>query len=559
MAKGCTEIPVVNLSKSLLLKKIHRPLSEILEALPYIGLDIEGSDDETIRVEYNPNRPDFSSEFGIIRGLNGLLDLETGFPGIRIRTSNSFVIRVDQRTAAVRPHIGALAAKDGHLDDAAIKQLVAMQEDLHNGIGRRRRKASIGFHNLDVVRFPLNYTVRAGDFSFSPLGTSSEKTIQEILEHTDVGLAYRELLSQGSVYPILEDNSGVVMALPPIINGNVTRIDENTHNLFVDVTGSDEKTVNEILAVIAYTLHDAGFKISSVTIKTGKKSVRAPQLKATTISTSPLFINGVLGTQLSPMEIRRCLKRSRIGTAGAASRISCRIPAYRVDISAEIDLAEEVAIGHGISKLSPSLPASTSAGQNTLLSRLLVSVSQCLVGFGMLETLSSSLVSEKIQYGAFDLQKPDRALSVESSKSAEHQILRESLIPSLLQVLSRNIHEEYPQRLFEIGKVFSADHPREKWAVAGVVAHSRADFTEAKSLVQALVRTVFGLELETRSSDNPLHITGRSAQVRIRGVPCGNVGEISLGALDVLRLRIPVSAFEIDLDSLFALPQNDNN
>ena len=57
----------------------------ILERLPYLGLDLEEIAEEYVRVEYNPNRPDFSTDYGIARALNGLLGLVTGAPEYRVR------------------------------------------------------------------------------------------------------------------------------------------------------------------------------------------------------------------------------------------------------------------------------------------------------------------------------------------------------------------------------------------------------------------------------------------------------------------------------------------
>ena len=74
-------MPVVNVRPSLLSKIFAQTtLDEIIEKLPYLGLDIEGVDiiDDKIRIEFNPNRPDFSSENGIVRALKGIMNVESG-------------------------------------------------------------------------------------------------------------------------------------------------------------------------------------------------------------------------------------------------------------------------------------------------------------------------------------------------------------------------------------------------------------------------------------------------------------------------------------------------
>ena len=65
-------MPVVNILKTRIKSVFpNKKIEKILVKLPYLGLDIEGIDKEKIRVEYNPNRPDFSSDTGIFRSLKG--------------------------------------------------------------------------------------------------------------------------------------------------------------------------------------------------------------------------------------------------------------------------------------------------------------------------------------------------------------------------------------------------------------------------------------------------------------------------------------------------------
>ena len=127
-------------------------------------------------------------------------------------------------------------------------------------------------------------------------------------------------------------------------------------------------------------------------------------------------------------------------------------------------------------------------------------------------------------------------------------------IQPLLQSLSRNVHEEYPQKLFEIGKVFSKTDGRigESWKVAAVIAHGEAGYTEGKSALQALF-AAFGLSVSTKASSSPLFIKGRCAAIKAGGKEVGIIGEIMPLAIDNFKLRVPVAAFEIDLSTLFSI------
>lgn len=543
-------MPVVNVTVDRLKKFLPGvKVDKALDMLPFVALDIEGVDNNVIRVEYNPNRPDFSSDYGIARALRGLLEIETGLPRFKIAGKSGLAVRVDPAVKKVRPHIVALVAKNDRLDDETIKQLIAMQEDLHNGVGRRRKKASIGIHNLDVVKFPVTYKTVGGDYAFEPLGEMSSRSIDQILNESDIGKQYGHILSGSEKYPIIVDSAGTVLSFPPIINGNATRVDEKCRNLFVEVTATDQKAAEDTLAIIAVTLYDAGFEIRTVTIDSGKR-IETPQMKPRTIAVDLDYINSILGLALDAKQAVKYLKKSRLDAKATGKKITCTIPRYRTDISHAIDIAEEVAIGYGIFNIEPVFPASPTAGQKNSISNYFSAVRESLTGLGMLESLSFSLTSREVQYGAFGISGND-VLSVDGSKSIEHEILRDSLVPSLLQLLSRNVHEEYPQQLFEIGKTFHKNGTiTEDWHVAAAIAHADAGYTEARSAMQALIKSCFGKDVVTKAASNPMFMEGRCADIILDGRAVGTIGEIAPLALENFKLRVPVAAFEIDLSRI---------
>jgi phenylalanyl-tRNA synthetase beta chain len=543
-------MPVVNVTVERLKRFVPGvKVDKALDMLPFVALDIEGVDNNFIRVEYNPNRPDFSSDYGIARALRGLLGIETGMPKFKIAGKSRLGVKVDSAIKRIRPCIVALVARNGKLDGETIKQLIAMQEDLHNGVGRRRKKASIGIHNLDAIKFPVTYKAARGDHSFEPLGGSSEQSIDQVLKESETGKQYGHILEGFGRYPVIVDSSGTTLSFPPIINGNATKVDVGCRNLFVEVTATDQKAAEDMLAIIAATLYDAGFEIRTVTVGSGKK-VETPQMKPKMISADIGYINSILGLTLDAKQAIRYLKKSRLDAKATGRKLVCTIPRYRTDISHPVDIAEEVAIGYGVFNIEPAFPASPTAGQKNSLSTYLGAVREALTGLGMLESLSFSLTSKEVQYGAFGIAGKG-ALSVDGSKSIEHEILRDSLVPSLLQSLSRNVHEEYPQRLFEIGKVFRKQETiAESWNVGAVVAHADAGYTEARSAMQALLKSCFGKDVSTKASSSPMFMEGRCAEIVVDGAAVGTIGEVIPLALENFKLRVPVAAFEVDLSGI---------
>lgn len=528
-------------------------LEYILNMLPYIGLDLEHQDDKNIRLEYSPNRPDFSTFYGIARALNGLLGKEMGIPKFEIFENSKNLINVDSSVLEIRPIIVGTVAKGHQLNNKTIKQIVSMQEDLHNGLGRKRSKASIGFHNLDNMDFPLEYTT-AENLSFIPLDNSSELTLTEILSNTEPGKKFGKLLAE-SRYPILRDSKGNVISFPPIINSEGTRIRDGVNNLFVEVTGIDKKAVYNVLDNIVPTLADIGFKLETVIVQQGNtRDSFTANLNTSLPNIKTDYINKALGLSLSNEDIINCLRKSRLdATVIDSGTINCVIPNYRIDIFGPIDIVEEVAIGYGLYNMEPSLPEFRFNGNKSRQNYFFDKIRQAMIGMGLIENINFILSNKDIHFKKMNLDKPN-FFTVNNSKSDEHDILRQSLLPSLLFSLSKNIHEEYPQKLFEIGPIFKPEKENfEKWNLCCVNAFNGVTFSEIKAVLQTLMEICFNVKFETKPSENLSFVRGRSAGIIYKGVVIGQIGEISPLLIDSFKIKMPVAAFELDLTELLRI------
>ena len=542
-------MPVVTLYFNRLQKILGHKTSieKIVSTLPLLGLDIEEETKDHLNIEYSPNRPDFSTDYGIVTGLQGLLGLKLGMSKLKIKKGKG-EIKVDSSVVKVRPYITAIEARNGTLDDETIRQLIAMQEDLHNGIGRRRKKTSIGIHDLDKIRYSLVYTTVSRTHRFMPLGSQNEMTISEILEKTETGRVYGNLLEGHKRVPVIVDSTANTLSFPPIINSNRTEVTTKSRNLLIEVTATDKNAAEDTLALVAYTLQSVGFQLFSVRISGARNST--PSLDAKSMLLDPTLVNSTLGLDISPSVMIKSLRKSRLDAKIKGKNILCTIPRYRTDIFGPIDLVEEIALGYGIQNLEPTIPESTSTGQQNSLTVLLNAVRSTMIGLGYSEVMNFELVGKHMQYDLANRNVSDM-ISVINSKSQEHHILRDSLIPGLIDILSRNIHEPYPQKIFEIGTVFDKDHPiKETIRLGCVSASSDANFTEVKSILQSLLRTGFNLDCKTAADTNPMFADGRTASVHIDDDKIGLVGEIASLVTDNFKLRTPVAGFEITLTGL---------
>jgi phenylalanyl-tRNA synthetase beta chain len=542
-------MPVIALSYSRLQKLIGKVTKkQISDSLPFLGLDIESEDKNLVRVEYSPNRPDYSTDIGIALGLQGLLGIKTGALKLKVKKSNEYSINVKSGVSKIRPYVTGIVAKNGKINEEILEQLIQMQEDLHMGIGRKRKKSSIGIHDLDKISFPLTYTTTNRNAKFIPLKSTKENSVSHILENTDVGKDYGYILGNSAQVPMIIDSNGDTVSFPPIINAAITTITTKTKNLFVEVTGINKEDAEDMLSVVATILQTAGFTLESVKISGAKNS--SPKLEPKKISVNPSLINQMLGLNLNTSKIISSLKKSRLDASVKGKNIICTIPAYRFDIFGPMDLVEETALGYGIQNLEPTLTPSQTLGQINPISIQLKSLSQIMIGLGYLEALNSSLSSKRVLYEMTN-RNATKIISVLDSKSQEHTILRDTILPGLLENLSRNIHESYPQKLFETGTIFLEDNPiNEKTSFAAVSAHQDANFTEIKSILQAALQTGFSLEIKTKTSTHETFEKGRTASILVNGKTIGVMGEINSKTIENYKIRVPVVGFEIYLSGL---------
>ncbi len=542
-------MPVVELSRSRLQNLVGRVSSkQLYDSLPFIGLDIESEDGDTIRVEYSPNRPDYSTDYGISLGLQGLLGINTGLIRLKIKKPAKLSLAVEWRVTGIRPYITGIAARGGKVDDLLIRQLVSMQEDLHLGMGRRRKKSSIGIHDLDKISFPITYTTANRTHSFVPLDSTSKLTASEILRDTGVGREYGKILGNSKHVPIILDSDGNTVSFPPVINAAATALTHKTKNIFVEVTGNSKSDVEDVLSVVALVLQTAGFSLEAVDISGVNNS--SPMLSSRRLVLDPDLVGKTLGLNLSVSTISSSLRRARLGVSLRDGSIVCIVPPYRFDIMGPMDLVEEVALGYGVENLEPSLSPSCTIGQAHHIPIQLKTLGQLMVGLGYMEALNSSLTSKRI---LCDLSgRSDRKIiSVIDPKNREYTVLRDSIMPGLVDVLSRNIHYSYPQKLFETGIVFRGRNQISETVNVGCVsAHRTASFTEAKSVLQSLLDTGFGIRIQTRMQSVPPFREGRTAAVVVDGKMVGFVGEIDPDVCARYKIRVPVAGFEVYLSGL---------
>ena len=527
---------------------------ELIDTLPMMSSDIEDFDDEEIKVEFFPNRPDNLSVEGVARSFKGFIGQEIGLPDYKVEESGEYVT-VDSDVAAIRPFIGFAKIDNVDFSGDKLKYCMDFQENLHWVIGRDRKKVAIGIHNADVVEGPFKYIATPTDANaFVPLEKDSEMTPKQILTEHDKGKDYAHLIESFDKYPLILDKDDNVLSMPPIINGELTKLKEDTHNIIVDVTGTDERAVNQALNIICSSFAEVGGQIKSMAVRYEDKTIVSPDLTPQEMNVHVNTTNELIGgTDLDAQDIHDLLLKARFNAEILdENTVKAIIPAYRVDILHEVDIVENIAVQYHINDVVAKLPdINTVAYENNWFKAESI-IREVMIGLGFQEVMSLMLTSEEAHYKNMN-QEEKPHVQVARPITIDRTMIRTSLINSLMEFLEDNKHEDLPQKIFEIGDVLYLDESKENKTVAskklaGVICHSTANFSEIKSVVTSVLANL-GYSMEIIDSENMTFIPGRVADVAgtaEKGYVKGFFGEVSPEVITNFTLDYPVIAFEIE-------------
>ncbi|TRO54699.1 phenylalanine--tRNA ligase subunit beta, partial [Candidatus Bathyarchaeota archaeon] len=472
----------------------HIEISELMDRLPMMGTSWEGETDDGFALEVFPNRPDLLSIEGLVRAYASWTGLRTGLKDYYVHQSDYKVI-VDQKTQAVRPYFVTAVIKNVEFDDALIRSLIQMQEKLHVTHGRKRRKVAIGIHDLSPIEWPITYTTKPAYFKFQPLGEEEEHDLTWMLTEMKTGKEYAWTVEGFKEYPMILDVKGMVCSMPPIINGEYTRVNEFTAELFIDVTGTDLKAITEVLNVICTTMADRGAEIYEVRNLYPDGSVLiTPNLRPWEMELDNRYVNATLGVDFTPEESVAQLEKMGHNAQIVWNIIKVNIPCYRADIMHPIDLVEDIAIAYDYDNFEPNIPPLLSEAGEAPKEVFSRSLRNFLVGHQLLEVVTFMMSNREKLFKRMDM--PEAPIcETENPKMEAYDSLRTWLLPSVMEILSFNKHHPYPQNLYEVDDVVVIDPTTETGArtkrrLAVVQCHAKANFSDIKALMNSILENL---------------------------------------------------------------------
>ncbi len=520
---------------------------EVIEKIGLFGIPIESLTEDEIEIEVLPNRPDLLSIQGFIRAIKAYLGKEKGLKHYTIhKPEKDYKITIDSSVKNIRPCTACAIAKNLSLDNEKIKSLIDLQEKLHTTIGRRRKKIAIGIYPLDKIKLPITYkALPPKEIKFIPLEYDKILDGNQILEKHPAGKEYASLLEGYQEYPVFIDAKKDILSMPPIINSNETgRVTPETKSVFIECSGFNFNILKKTLNIIVTTLSEMGAEIYAMELHYGKTVELTPNLKPETLKVSLENTNSLLGLSLKEKDLENLLPK--MGYNYKKGKVE--IPPWRTDILHEVDIIEDITIAYGYNNLSPEIPNISTVAEESKESRIKRKISEILIGLGLVETSSYHMVKAEES----TLSETQKLIEVENSKT-EYKFLRPNLIIPALRILSNNKDADYPQKLFEIGKVFSLDKNSETGISEKenlIISSSPTNFTGMKQMLDYLTK-LLNIQYSLKESYNKNLIEGRTASIIINNKPIGYLGDVHPKTLKDWNIKMPVAVLEISLDEIF--------
>ncbi|MGC9071117.1 MAG: phenylalanine--tRNA ligase subunit beta [Acidilobus sp.] len=532
------------------------------DALFRLKCEVEENAGE-LEVEVNPDRPDMFSVEGIVRAVRGLMALELGWPQPQIAESG---LLIANETPSSRPVIAGAVVYNVNVDEELVPELMQFQEKLHDTLGRRRRKVAIGIHDLSKIRGRrLRYKLVGLDYEIIPLGSKKEMTVKDVLSFTEQGVKYGSIsLVKGegkALHPAILDENGNVISLPPVINSDLTRVESGTRDLFIDVTGTEPRIVDEILNVLVSNLLERkGARLGYVQIAGPEGMYLKPSLSPKRKDLNVSYVNQVLGTDLTFDDVAFSLLKMRHSVEPATGdHLVVLVPPFRVDVLGSVDLVEDVAIalGYDSPRLSPTEPPVIPTGKLTGMTRLARLSRDIMIGLGFTELMSYLLTS----YHLLEiLGLRGQVVRIKNPVQADLDALRPSLTPSLLAAVEASVSRRKPVRLFEIGKVVFVEEGNlvEERRLGAALMDDAVSYEDIQAIAYSFLRAL-GLQPSARPLRGPgFLLEGRIAELLANGKSVGIVGEVSPYVLEALGVSYPVALFEISLSKLLEVLTGGN-
>lgn len=535
---------------------------------------ISSTEDVIFKIDVPANRYDLLCMEGLTTGLLVFMG-KMPIPRFKLSRPSSEGIQqlfIRPATALVRPFAVAAVLRGIQFTSEIYDSFIDLQDKLHQNLCRKRSLVAIGTHDLDTIRGPFVYDAKPPrDIQFRALNQSKEFTAVELMDlyAKDSHLrAYVPLIKDEPLYPVIYDSEGTVLSMPPVINGEHSRITLATRNVFIECTATDLTKAHIVLDTIVCMFSQYcsdPYSVEPVEVVDADRNVTpTPKLCYRTELIDVGEINKLVGIGESPRSIaslltKMCLKTEVLDTG---EKIRVEIPPTRQDVIHTCDIVEDVAIAYGYNNIVKMLPKTTTIAEQFPLNKLCDLLREQIAQAGYTEAHTFSLCSRDDI--SVKLKKPlaaDEVVHVANPKTLEFQVVRTMLLPGILKTISCNKSVPLPVRLFEISDVVVRDSTTDVGArnvrrLCAVNCSRTPGFEVIHGLLDRIMQLLSvpfcggddGTGYHVRACEDPIFFSGRSSEIMYGGVAIGKMGVVHPDVLTNFELTMPCAALELSVE-----------
>ncbi|KAG7471072.1 hypothetical protein MATL_G00120500 [Megalops atlanticus] len=532
----------------------------------------EGASDVILyKIDVPANRYDLLCLEGLVRGLQVFKERMEAPRYKRVSPSSGEAQRliITEETAAVRPHAVAAVLRNITFTQERYESFIELQEKLHQNVCRKRTLVAIGTHDLDTISGPFTYTAKPpGDIRFKPLNQTKEYTATELMSlyKNDSHLRhYLHIIEDKPVYPVIYDSNGIVLSMPPIINGDHSKISLNTKNVFIECTATDltkAKIVLDMIVTMFSEYCEEPFTVeeAEVVYPDGRVCMY-PELAYRKETLSGDFINQKVGINESAEGIaqlltRMCLRSEVVGEDG---RIEVEIPPTRSDVIHACDIMEDAAIAYGFNNIVRTTPRTYTVANQLPLNKLTELLRHDLAAAGFTEALTFALCSQEDIADKLGKNIAEtRAVHIANPKTAEFQVARTTLLPGVLKTVAANRKMPLPLKLFEISDVVLKDDTKDVGAknnrrLCAIYYNKSPGFEVIHGLLDRVMQLLEvkpgkGKGYHIQAAEDSTFFPGRCAEIFAYGKSIGHLGVLHPDVINRFELTMPCSALDIDIE-----------
>ncbi|MGE5630887.1 MAG: phenylalanine--tRNA ligase subunit beta [Caulobacteraceae bacterium] len=231
------------------------------------------------------------------------------------------------------------------------------------------------------------------------------------------------------------------------------------------------------------------------------------------------------------------------------------IPTFRDDVEGEADLIEEIARLYGYDNIPSTLMDTTfTQGGKNYRQKIRGITKNNMAAQGLYEVLTYSFVSPGV-YNKINLKAENplrNAIKLVNPLGEDQSIMRTTMIPNMLDVISRNYNKKIAEgKFFELSRVYFSDKlPLEDLAeereMLTIGMYGDIDFFDLKGVIENLMEELNIDKYRILSSNNDSMHPGRTAELLINNKRAGYLGEVHPDVLD--KYDIPVRAYIAELN-----------